>query len=45
MVDGYRNVTFKKRGFRDGEGADEKFKKDISSEIDRLLSELPPSKK
>jgi thiol-disulfide isomerase/thioredoxin len=45
MVDGYRNVTFKKRGFPDGEGADEKFKKDISSEIDRLLSELPPSKK
>ena len=45
MVDGYRNVTFKKRGFPDGEGADEKFKKDISSEIDRLLSKLPPSKK
>jgi len=45
MVDGYRNVTFKKRGFPDGEGADEKFKKDISSEIERLLGELPPSKK
>ena len=45
MVDGYRNVTFKKRGFPDGEGAEEKFKKDISSEIERLLGELPPSKK
>ena len=45
MVDGFRNVTFKKRGFPDEEGAEAKFKKDISSEIDKLLSELPPSKK
>ena len=45
MVDGFRNVTFKKRGFPDEEGAEAKFKKDISLEIDRLLSELPPSKK
>ena len=45
MVDGYRTVTFKKRGFPDGEGADVKFTKDISVEIERLLSELPPSKK
>ena len=45
MVDGFRNVTFKKRGFPDEEGAEAKFKKDISAEIDRLLSELPPSKK
>ena len=45
MVDGFRNVTFKKRGFPDEEGSEAKFKKDISAEIDRLLSELPPSKK
>ena len=45
MVDGFRNVTFKKRGFPDAEGAEAKFKKDISAEIDRLLSDLPPSKK
>jgi len=45
MVDGYRTVTFKKRGFPDGEGADVKFTKDLSVEIERLLSELPPSKK
>ena len=45
MVDGFRNVTFKKRGFPDEEGSEVKFKKDISAEIDRLLSELPPSKK
>jgi len=34
-----------KRGFPDDDGAEEKFNKDISAEIDRLLSELPPSKK
>ena len=45
MVDGYRTVTFKKRGVPDGEGADVKFTKDLSVEIERLLSELPPSKK
>ena len=45
MVDGFRNVTFKKRGFPDEEGAEAKFNKDISAEIDKLLGELPPSKK
>ena len=45
MADGFRKITFMKRGFPDEEGAEEKFNKDISAEIDRLLSELPPSKK
>ena len=45
MADGFRKITFMKRGFPDDDGAEEKFNKDISAEIDRLLSELPPSKK
>ena len=44
MTDGFREITFMKRGFPDEEGAEEKFNKDISAEIDRLLSELPESK-
>ncbi len=34
-----------KRGFPDEDGAEAKFTKDISAEIDRLLSELPAPKK
>lgn len=40
MMDGYRTLTFMKRGFKDGE--DEKFIKEVSAEIEKQLASLPP---
>ena len=42
LMDGNRKITLTRRGFHDGE--EEKFKKDLSVEIERLLAELPPPK-
>ena len=42
LMDGNRKITLTRRGFHDGE--EEKFKKDLSVEIERLLAELPPAK-
>jgi thiol-disulfide isomerase/thioredoxin len=42
LMDGNRKITLTRRGFHDGE--EEKFKKDLSVEIDRLLADLPPPK-
>ena len=41
-MDGNRKITLTRRGFHDGE--EEKFKNDLSVEIERLLAELPPGK-
>ena len=43
MMDGDRNLTFLRRGFHEGE--EEKFTNELSSEIERLLAELPEAKK
>ena len=43
MMDGNRNLTFLRRGFHEGE--EEKFTNELSSEIERLLAELPEAKK
>jgi len=42
LMDGNRKITLTRRGFHDGE--EEKFKNDLSVEIERLLAELPPPK-
>ena len=42
LMDVNRKITLTRRGFHDGE--EEKFKKDLSVEIDRLLADLPPPK-
>jgi hypothetical protein len=42
-MDGNRELTFLRRGFHDGE--EEKFKNELSVEIERLLAELPEDKK
>ena len=42
LKDGNRKITLTRRGFHDGE--EEKFKNDLSVEIERLLAELPPGK-
>ncbi len=42
MMDGNRKITLTRRGFHAGE--EEKFKNDLSVEIERLLAELPPPK-
>jgi len=41
VMDGNRMLTFMRRGFHEGE--EEKFNKELSAEIERLLSQLPPS--
>ena len=43
MMDGYRKLTFLRRGFHEGE--EEKFSNELSEEIERLLAELPEAKK
>ena len=43
VMDGDRNLTFLRRGFHEGE--EEKFTNELSSEIERLLAELPEAKK
>ena len=42
MMDGNRQLTLTRRGFHAGE--EEKFTKELSEEIERLLAELPPPK-
>jgi len=42
MMDGNRVITLTRRGFHVGEEA--KFKKELSTEIERLLADLPPPK-
>lgn len=42
MMDGNRKITLTRRGFHEGE--EEKFTKELSEEIERLLAELPPPK-
>ncbi|MBC8345005.1 MAG: TlpA family protein disulfide reductase [Candidatus Marinimicrobia bacterium] len=42
MMDGNRIITQTRRGFHAGE--EEKFTKELSEEIERLLAELPPPK-
>ena len=42
MMDGNRQLTLTRRGFHEGE--EEKFTKELSIEIERLLAELPPLK-
>ena len=42
MMDGNRKITLTRKGFH--EGQEEKFKQELSEEIDRLLVELPPLK-
>ena len=42
IMDGNRKLTQTRRGFHDGE--EEKFTKELSEEIERLLAELPPPK-
>ena len=42
VMGGDRKLTFLRRGFHDGE--EEKFTKELSEEIERLLAELPPPK-
>ena len=43
VMDGYRKLTFLRRGFHEGE--EEKFTNELSEEIERLLAELPEAKK
>ena len=43
VMDGNRMLTFMRRGFHEGE--EEKFNKELSAEIERLLAQLPPSQK
>ena len=43
VMDGDRNLTFLRRGIHEGE--EEKFTNELSSEIERLLAELPEAKK
>lgn len=43
VMDGNRELTFLRRGFHDGE--EDKFKNELSDEIERLLAELPEAKK
>ena len=40
VMDGYRKITFMRRGFHEGE--EEKFDRELSEEIDKRLAELPP---
>ena len=42
VMDGDRELTFLRRGFHEGE--EEKFKNELSTEIERLLAELPEAK-
>ena len=42
VMGGDRKLTFLRRGFHDGE--EEKFKNELSTEIERLLAELPEAK-
>jgi thiol-disulfide isomerase/thioredoxin len=42
VMDGNRELTFLRRGFHEGE--EEKFKNELSIEIERLLAELPKAK-
>jgi len=42
IMDGNRKITLTRRGFHAGE--EEKFKNDMSNEIERLLADLPPPK-
>ena len=42
VMDGYRKLTFLRRGFHEGE--EEKFINELSTEIERLLAELPEAK-
>ena len=42
MMDGNRKITLTRKGFHEGE--EEKFKTELSGEIDRLLTELPAPK-
>jgi len=42
VMDGDRKLTFLRRGFHDGE--EEKFTNELSTEIERLLAELPEAK-
>jgi thiol-disulfide isomerase/thioredoxin len=42
VMDGYRKLTFLRRGFHEGE--EEKFTNELSTEIERLLAELPEAK-
>lgn len=42
MMDGNRKITLTRRGFHEGE--EEKFTRELSEEIERLLAELPPPK-
>ena len=43
VMDGNRMLTFMRRGFHEGE--EEKFNRELSAEIERLISELPPLQK
>ena len=43
VMDGNRMLTFMRRGFHEGE--EEKFNRELSIEIERLISELPPLQK
>ena len=40
VMDGYRKLTFMRKGFHEGE--EEKFVRELSEEIDKRLAELPP---
>ena len=40
VMDGYRSITFMRKGFHEGE--EEKFVRELSEEIDKRLAELPP---
>ena len=40
VMDGYRKITFMRRGFHEGE--EEKFVKDLSEEIEKRVKALPP---
>jgi len=42
MMDGNRKITLTRKGFHEGE--EEKFKTELSEEIERLLAELPAPK-
>ena len=42
LMDGNRKITLTRRGFHDGE--EQKFKNDLSVEIERLMAQLPPPK-
>ena len=41
-MDGNRKITLTRKGFHEGE--EEKFKTELSEEIERLLAELPAAK-